>query len=280
MMKTFFKATLMAGTLMSASMGVNADFDAETEKKFDAVLAGKHRSEGNVARDKYRHPKATLEFFGVKPDMTVVEIWPGSYYTEILAPFLRDEGKYVAAVSSSMNGSARSRQSMARYLNLLAEKNDTLGATDITEFTYPDSLTTVEAGTADMVLTFRNVHNWMGRKGEYAILSAAFKALKPGGVLGVVEHRLDGGEGVEDGQNARRGYVREGYVIQVARSLGFEVVDASDANANPKDNKNHPSGVWTLPPTYALGEQDKEKYSAIGESDRFTLKFRKPEQTR
>ncbi len=279
MMKMIFKATLAAGTLLSATMLANADFDAETEKKFDAVLAGKHRSEGNAVRDKYRHPKETLEFFGVQPDMTVVEIWPGSYYTEILAPFLREDGKYVAAVSSSVNGSARARRGMAGYLTSLVEKDDVLGKTHVSEFTYPDSLTTVPAGTADMVLTFRNVHNWMGVKAEYGILAAAFKALKPGGILGVVEHRLDGGEGVEDGQNARRGYVREGYVIEVARSFGFEVVDASDINANPKDNKNHPRGVWTLPPRFALGDQDKEKYTEIGESDRFTLKFKKPEQT-
>ena len=270
--KSVVKSAAIAGLVAVAAV---PGFAQETTT-LDSVIAGEHRDAGNRARDQYRHPKETLEFFGITPDMIVVEIWPGSYYTEILAPYLADNGKYIAAVSSSANGSARSRRGLAGYLNFLVEKNDTVGGTEVREFVYPDSLELAPTGTADMVLTFRNVHNWMGRKAEFAIMAAAYKALKPGGVLGVVEHRLDGGEGVEEGQDARRGYVREGYAVQIAREAGFEVVDASEVNANAKDNKNHPSGVWTLPPRLARGEEDREKYLAIGESDRFTLKFRKP----
>ena len=270
-LKSILKATALSSVLaLSVTASISADFDADTNTKFDNVLAGEHRSDASKARDKYRHPKETLEFFGLTPDMTVVEIWPGGgYYTEILAPFLRDEGTYVAATSSSSNGSARSRSGHASYLTKLAEKDELYGKTVVSELVYPDQLQMTPAGTADMVLTFRNVHNWMGRKAEYAILAAAYKALKPGGILGVVEHRLDGGEGVEEGQDARRGYVREGYAIEAARSVGFEVVDASEVNANSKDNKNHPRGVWTLPPRFAAGDEDRAKYAAIGESDRF-----------
>jgi len=271
-----FRTAVKSAAIASLFAVATVPSFAQDTASLDDVLASDHRSDENKVRDKYRHPKETLEFFGVTPDMTVVEIWPGSYYTEILAPYLRDNGKYIGAVSSSANGSARSRRGLTGYLNLLVEKDATVGQTEVREFVYPDGLELAPAGTADMVLTFRNVHNWMGRKAEYAILAAAYKALKPGGVLGVVEHRLDGGEGVDPDADARRGYVREGYAIEVARSVGFEVVDASEVNANPKDNKNHPSGVWTLPPRLARGDDDREKYLAIGESDRFTLKFRKP----
>jgi predicted methyltransferase len=222
------------------------------------------------ARDEYRHPFRTLTFFGIKPDMTVVEIWPGGgWYTDILAPYLHDHGKLYAAVAPAEN--------VAEYKKKLADNPTEFGNVVVTQLDPPDHLDIAPPGSADMVLTFRNVHNWMrGGNGE-AVFKAIYAALKPGGILGVVEHRGD--PNAPQDPKAESGYVRQDYVIKLAEDAGFHLVAKSEVNANPKDTKDYAKGVWTLPPTLRLGDTDKAKYLAIGESDRMTLKFVKPIKT-
>jgi predicted methyltransferase len=228
------------------------------------------RSSDERARDQYRHPIETLLFFGLKPDMTVVEIWPGGgWYTDILGPYLKDQGKLYAAVNKGENA--------AEYQKKLADDPARFGKVTVTELDPPDKMQIAPAGSADMVVTFRNVHNWMrGGNGE-AVFKAMYAALKPGGVLGVEEHRGDPSKPQDP--KAASGYVREDYVITLAEEAGFILTGKSDINANPKDTKDYAKGVWTLPPTFRLGDTDKAKYLAIGESDRMTLKFLKPIKT-
>jgi predicted methyltransferase len=219
------------------------------------------------ARDRYRHPLQTLEFFGIKPDMTVVEIWPGAgWYTEILAPYLKEHGKLYVAVPPGPRSDP--------YRKKLAADPNLYGAVTITELGPPDQFDIAPAGSADMVVTFRNVHNWMG--GGYAedVFKAMYKALKPGGILGVEEHRASTSQPQDP--KAPTGYVRQDYVIKLADQAGFHLVKKSEINANPRDTKDYPKGVWTLPPTLRMGDVDRAKYLAIGESDRMTLKFAKP----
>jgi predicted methyltransferase len=234
-----------------------------------AVTASTRRPE-DAARDKYRHPVETLTFFGLKPDMTVVEIWPGGgWYTDILAPYLHDHGKLYAAISSGENA--------AEYKKKLADAPTRFGKVIVTQLDPPDKMQIAPAGSADMVVTFRNVHNWMrGGNGE-AVFKAMYAALKPGGVLGVEEHRGDPSKPQDP--KASSGYVREDSVIKLAEEAGFILAGKSDINANPKDTKDYPKGVWTLPPSLTMKDVDKAKYLAIGESDRMTLKFIKPMKT-
>jgi predicted methyltransferase len=248
--------------------------DAAAAAAIDAALAGAHRSDANKARDKYRHPKETLMFFGLRPDMTVVELWPGTggWYTEVLAPVLKDKGTYYAAhVEMKPDGTAPN--SLKTYKEKLAANPDLYGKIIVTEHG-PKGGDVAPPGSADMVLTFRNIHNWMGNDWASKSFETAFRALKPGGILGVVEHR--GNPAVPQDPKAKSGYVNEDYAIQMIEAAGFKLVGKSEVNANPKDTKDYPDGVWTLPPTYQLKDKDKEKYTAIGESDRFTLKFQKP----
>jgi predicted methyltransferase len=228
------------------------------------------RSSEERARDQYRHPIETLTFFGIKPEMTVVEIWPGAgWYTDILAPYLHDQGKLYAAIAKGENA--------AEYKKKLADDPARFGKVTVTQLDPPDKMQIAPAGSADMVVTFRNVHNWMrGGNGE-AVFKAMYTALKPGGVLGVEEHRGDPGKPQDP--KAASGYVREDYVITLAEEAGFILAGKSDLNANPRDTKDYAKGVWTLPPTLRLGDTDKAKYLAIGESDRMTLKFIKPIKT-
>jgi len=241
------------------------------------VIAGDHRTPEFAARDRYRHPRETLEFFGVKPDMTVVEVWPGGgWYTEILAPYLRERGTYYAAgfVVSDADAPAYRRNLTAKFKEKLEARPELYDRVRVTELGRPDRWEACPPGTADLVLTFRNVHNWMGADYERDMFRAFHAALKPGGTLGVVEHRARPGTSLE--QMKKSGYVTEEYVIEVATAAGFRLVAKSDVNANPSDTTDHPEGVWTLPPTLRLGEKDRAKYLAIGESDRMTLKFVKP----
>jgi len=244
----------------------------------DDAVAAKTRSESNVARDKYRHPAETLRFFGVEPDMTVVEIWPGGgWYTEVLGPLLAEEGQlYLAVFSDKAEGQPEYR---ARLNKALREKIKAdpaaYGDVKITHLHIPGELVIAPAGSADRVFTFRNVHNWLAADQSETAFKAFFDALKPGGMLGVVEHRAK--PGTDLAAMKQSGYVTEEKVIELARSAGFELVEKSDVNANPKDTANHPKGVWTLPPSLRLGDTDRAKYEAIGESDRMTLLFRKPE---
>jgi len=245
----------------------------------DAVLAGTHRSDENKARDIYRHPKETLAFFGIQPTMTVVEITPGGggWYTEILAPYLRDAGKLIAvtwdtSAPDAPGYYARNNEQLKAKLAADAALYDKV---DLRLFD-AKAPNFGDANSADAVVTFRNVHNWTmaGNDGDY--FKAFFAALKPGGVLGVVEHRANPGTTVE--QTKESGYLTEDYVIGLATAAGFVLEEKSEVNANPKDTKDHPEGVWTLPPSYALKDVDREKYAAIGESDRMTLRFRKPSE--
>jgi predicted methyltransferase len=239
------------------------------------VLAGDHRSAEDRARDRYRHPQETLEFFGIRPDMTVVEIWPGAgWYTEILAPYLRGKGRYVAAHWDPEAKQEFIRNAVQAYKDKLAARPDLYDRVEVTVLAPPDKVEIAAPESADMVLTFRNIHNWMASGQAENMFAAMYRALKPGGVLGVVEHRAPAD--VPQDSKARSGYVREDHAIQLAEKAGFVMEAASEVNANPRDTKDHEGGVWALPPTLRHGEKDREKYLAIGESDRFTLRFRKP----
>ncbi|HVF35648.1 MAG TPA: methyltransferase [Candidatus Saccharimonadia bacterium] len=245
--------------------------------KLDRVLGGDHRSEANRARDVYRHPKETLAFFGLKPGDRVVEISPGAgWYTEVLAPLMRGNGKLVAAIpDDTIEGQPKYRYDVInRFKTLLWSRPDVYDQVEVELFTPPTESSLGAPGSADVVLTFRNVHNWIGDKSAPAVFKAAFDVLKPGGVLGVTEHRAAAGKSAEE--SFKSGYLSEESVIKLATDAGFTLAAKSEVNANPKDTKDYAEGVWTLPPTLKLGDADREKYLAIGESDRMTLKFVKP----
>jgi predicted methyltransferase len=234
-------------------------------------LAAPHRSAGNVARDPFRHPLETLSFFGIKEDSVVVEILPGSagYYMEILAPYLKHKGRYIAAGRDQ----AAPPQYLADHQKLLARLKAQPALYDavvVTQFN-ADRHEIAPPGSADFVLTFRNLHNWLAGNEIDGALRAFHRALKPGGVLGVVDHR--GRTDMTQERQTKTGYVRQDFAVARIEKAGFAFAGASEANSNPKDSKDHPEGVWTLPPTYRLGDKDRAKYQAIGESDRFTLKF-------
>lgn len=241
--------------------------------KLDKVLGGDWRSAENKARDPYRHPKQTLEFFGLKSGDTVVEITPGGgWYTEVLAPLLEGDGRYVAALAAS-SSSDYARNSNDKFLAKLKAGTQYSG-TEVIEFD-PKAPSLGNPGSADVVLTFRNVHNWVGNDSAPGMFKAFFDVLKPGGTLGVVEHRA--AAGADPGKIKESGYLPQDVVIKLATDAGFQLVAQSEINANPKDTKDYEKGVWTLPPSLALKDQDREKYLAIGESDRMTLKFVKPQ---
>ncbi|RMF10300.1 MAG: methyltransferase [Alphaproteobacteria bacterium] len=251
------------------------DQASSPEADYRTYAEGEHRSAANRARNAYRHPVETLLFFGLKPDMTVVELWPGAgWYTEIIAPIVRDRGAYYAAGFDQESAIAYFGRVNRAFAEKLAARPDLYGHVKVTELAPPEKLDIAPPGSADLVLTFRNLHNWMARGQAETVLRAAYRALKPGGVLGLVEHR--GNPAVEQDPKAASGYVNEDYAIALAEAVGFELVAKSEVNANPRDTKDYEMGVWTLPPTLRLGDKDREKYLAIGESDRMTLKFVKP----
>jgi predicted methyltransferase len=251
--------------------------DAATLATLDRVLAGDHRSDPNRARDQYRHPRETLEFFGLRQDMAVMEVSPGGggWYTEVLAPVLREHGEYVAASFDPNSTSEYAKTNSKKFADKLAARPDLYDRAKVTALQAPNALKPVADGTMDMVVTFRNVHGWMGDDAADAMFKAMYAALKPGGILGVVEHRAKTDEPQDP--KAESGYVREDYAIALIEKAGFELLGRSEVNANPKDTADHPHGVWSLPPTLEGGDVDRDKYLAIGESDRFTLRFRKPE---
>lgn len=242
--------------------------------KLQQALVGDHRSAENKARDVYRDPAETLAFFELAPNMTVVEITPGGgWYTEILAPYVKGEGKlYAAGFDPDADGWAG--KAAKRFADKLAAAPEVYSEVQVTVLNPPSKVDVAPAGSVDRVLTFRNVHNWMKAGTEKDVFAAMFRALKPGGMLGVVEHRGDAA--VEQDPKSNSGYVNQDYVIALAEAAGFKFVASSEINANAHDTKDHPKGVWTLPPSLRLQDQDKEKYLAIGESDRMTLKFVKP----
>jgi predicted methyltransferase len=249
--------------------------DDQSMTKMVAMLAGEHRSVENKARDKYRHPAETLAFFSVTPDASVVEIWPGAgWYTEILAPYLRDEGRYIAAGFDPESDIEFIRMAAQRYQAKLDTNPDLYGKVETAVLMPPNQLDFVTPGSVDVILTFRSVHNWMPRGSQDMMFAALFAALRPGGVLGVVEHRGD--PAIPQNPQAATGYVNQDYVIELAEAAGFVLNGSSEVNANSRDTKDHPEGVWTLPPTLRLKNQGKETWLGIGESDRMTLRFIKP----
>jgi predicted methyltransferase len=261
-------AILLGGCAVSPSAG-----DSSTSAALERILAGAHRADSNRARDTYRHPKETLLFFGIRPDMTVVEVWPGAgWYSEILAPLLRERGKLYAA-QLDPSGSDYARNLVESYRSKLASRPELYDKVTVTTLSSASKEPIAPAGSADLVVTFRNLHNWMMFGWERQALEAMHAALKPGGILGIVEHRAD--PKVPQDPKALSGYVGERFAIELIESMGFELINRSEINANAKDLKNYEKGVWALPPTFAAGEDDRARYAAIGESDRFTLKFRK-----
>jgi predicted methyltransferase len=260
---------LLPGTLQAGDLSVAA--------AVEQAMWGEHRSEANTARNRYRHPVGTLDFFGLAKDMTVLEIWPGAgWYTEVLAPVLRDHGKLVVATwDPAVEGQPDYRYELPKQMQeTFASRPEVYDRVDVVYYSPPQSASLGEAGSVDMVVTFRNTHGWVNN-GQAADLYREFaRVLKPGGILGVVQHRAE--SGTEPAATARRGYVSEAAVIGYAEAAGLVFEARSEINANPRDSKDHPEGVWTLPPSLRLGDTDREKYLAIGESDRMTLRFRKP----
>jgi predicted methyltransferase len=246
-----------------------------------AIVADERRAEDSV-RDPYRNPAETLRFFGLEPDMTVVEVWPGGgYYTRIIAPYLAEGGGTYYAAGFDPEAGDYQRQRLAEFSQEFGDEPETYGDVNLTVLS-AEVNDIAPAGSADMVLTFRNVHNFVMNEFDQAAFEGFYEALKPGGILGVVDHRLP--EGADAEMERSSGYVKPSTVLRLAREAGFEFVGASEVNANPQDTADHPYGVWTLPPTSrtegrdgtALGEGDAARYAAIGESDRFTMKFVKP----
>lgn len=246
-----------------------------------SVLASPHRGE-NAARDVYRHPKETLEFFGIERNMTVAELWPGGgWYTEILGPYLRDEGKLIVTnmPADHERYGKRAQEFEAKIKAAPDLYGDVTFAIAPTAADQPFEL--APEGTVDLIVTFRNSHGWFNGGQTDQIYGAAFRALKPGGIFGIVQHRAaEGGAAPEE--TSKQGYLPESLVIEHAQKAGFELVEKSEINANPKDTKDYPAGVWALPPSLSgpddkpLTDEEKAKHMEIGESDRMTLKFRKP----
>lgn len=236
-----------------------------------ASFADLLRSPENQSRDEYRNPTKTLNFFDVKPNHKVVEIWPGGgWYSEILAPLLFEKGQLIAAhfpADSPISFFSTSRKKYEYRITQQAK----FSKITLVDFAPPKLTNIAEENSVDRVLTFRNVHNWMRNNGEQAAFNGFYNALKQGGILGVVEHRAPSDFSKEE--MIKSGYVSEAYVVTLAEKAGFRLIAKSEINTNSKDTKTHPKGVWTLPPSLRLGEQDREKYLNIGESDRMTLKF-------
>ena len=266
----FCSAALAAILMFPAAAVAQAPAAAPADSALRAAIAAPTRTPANTARDPHRHPAETLAFFGIKPADTVVEIWPGGgWYTEILAPYVAQGGGTLYVVPPEGRGAEGIRTK-------LAGNPQAYGAVKVAPLpgTGPSA---VPDGSVDLVLTFRNVHNWtMGEKpfGD-RMFAEMFRMLKPGGTLGIVDHRLP--ESADSAREKTSGYMKPSTVRALAEAAGFRFAGASEVNANPKDTADWPNGVWTLPPTFALKDQDREKYAAIGESDRMTLKFVKPQ---
>ena len=255
----------------SGAMVTNA-----TGASLDAAIGGNWRTPNNVARDKYRHPKETLTFFGVNADETVIEITPGGgWWTEILSPYLRENGHYVAAVwDDKIAGQPKYRYDLNKQLrDKIAGNGDEFGKSEVRIFDAKKP-SFGPANSADVVLTFRNAHNWVEDGNAEAYFKAFYDVLKPGGTLGFEDHRAKPGTDLPT--QIKTGYLTEDLVIKLAQDAGFRLDAKSEVNANPLDTKDHPNGVWTLPPTNQHDAKDDAKYKAIGESDRMTMRFVKP----
>lgn len=245
---------------------------ADDHNDIEAAVNSVSRNTDNKARDIYRHPQETLQFFGIKPDMRVLEILPGrGWYTEILAPLLKDKGQLTIAHFGANHPNSHLADLHNNTMLMMAAIPAVYGKVKVVNFKDDGYLEAVADNSQDMVLTFRSSHNWIRYGGIEDIYAAIHRVLKPAGILGVVQHRAAKGSDPE--ASAEKGYVPESYLIRLIENAGFELVGTSEINANPKDTHDHPEGVWTLPPSYRLQDVDKDKYSAIGESDRMTLRF-------
>ncbi len=270
--KRFFHP-IKSAVLVVGLLGASSHLMAETT--LESLAEGQHRSEAYKARNEFRNPVETLKFFGIKPDMTVVEISPGGgWYTEIIAPYLREKGHYIAAGFDPESKVNYYKRNAKKYAEKLAKNPELYDKVELTIMEAPQKLDFAKPNSADMVVSFRNTHNWAGRGHADEVYAAIFKVLKPGGVFGLVQHRA-GKEHPKD-TSGKLGYLKTEDVIGMAKKAGFKVAEQSEINANPKDTKDHPQGVWTLPPNYRLKDKDRAKYKAIGESDRMTIKFVKP----
>jgi len=262
--------------------------DAEEREATRAALAeaaeGEHRSEGNRARNSARNPVDTLDFFGLRPDMKVVELWPGGgWYTEVLAPVMHEDATLVAASFDTESDVEYQARIGKAYLEKLAQDPDLYGPVEVVAFDPPRKARLGDPNSADLVVTFRNLHGWINDEVAESVFRAVLEVLRPGGTFGVVQHRAE--PGTDARETARHGYVPEDYVIELAERVGFRLADRSEINANPRDSKDHEYGVWTLPPSLRAcrdldGDEKAEceaHYRDIGESDRMTLRFVKPE---
>ena len=264
-------------SLIAAVLGLTLLTGAHADDALRQAIDSPERTPAFAARDNWRHPYETLSFFGIRPDSTVVELSPGGgWYTEILAPYLREKGRLILAADDPQSPKPEAVKSLERLKAKLAASPNRYDKVVLGVFAPPAKLDYAPPSQADLVLTFRNVHNWMtdGDAGVRAVFASAYRSLKAGGVLGVVEHRLPA-ERPQDATSST-GYVHQAYVARIAQEVGFRLEAASEVNANPKDTADHAGGVWALPPTYTNKDVDREKYQAIGESDRMTLKFVKP----
>ncbi len=244
---------------------------ATAELAWQSALAGEHRTAESRERDAHRHPQETLAFFGIDEGMTVMEVSPGGgWYTEVLAPLLKDKGTLIAA-HSSPNGGSYARRSLGSFLRKLGENDEVYGSVQVVALQPPMAVSNVAANSVDLALTFRNVHSWLRADQAEMMFSAIAETLKPGGVLGIVQHRGD--NELSLAQMKSTAYVSEEKVIELAELAGLKLEGRSEINANPRDTKDHPRGVWTLPPSLAEGNKDRDRYLAIGESDRMTLRF-------
>jgi predicted methyltransferase len=244
----------------------------DTSAELDKVLQGSQRDTKNITRDIYRHPKETLMFFDLQTDMKVLEILPGrGWYTEILAPLMKDSGELTVASFGDTHPSKYLRNTHINFMKKMNTDTDTYGKVEVVVFNNDGYLKDIPDNSIDMVVTFRNTHNWIRRGGIEEIYAAFSRVLKPGGILGVVQHRADKGSDYK--ASAEKGYVPESYLINLVEDAGFELVKKSDVNANLSDSKDYPEGVWSLPPSYREKDKDRAKYTAVGESDRMTLKF-------
>lgn len=260
-MKRLILAAMLAAGLCGAAQAAD---DA-----LKAAIAAPSRTAANVARDSARHPYDTLQFFGIKPTMTVVELTPsGGWYTEILAPYLRQDGVLIGASEEAVEGKRAGTAFRAKV-----NSNPIYSNVRLAIFEPPTKFAIAPANSVDMVLTFRNMHNWveLGPQQTAEVLKQVHTVLKPGGVFGVVDHRLP--QNMKQDATASSGYLHQAWVIKTVEAAGFKLVAKSEINANPKDHADHPKGVWALPPVLANGADKRADYQAVGESDRMTLKF-------
>lgn len=272
MLRKILILMMMTGAC-SAAMAQDMSVAASVEK----AMWGDHRSESNMERNRFRHPVGTLDFFGLKAGMTVVEIWPGGgWYTEILAPVLRYKGQFIVATwDPAVEGQPSYRYELPKEMAAKFEAHpDVYDQVGTAYYSPPESASLGDENSIDMVLTFRNTHGWVNNGQAQDVYNEFARVLRPGGVLGVVQHRA--AEGADPAETARKGYVSEAAIIALAEQAGLVLEARSEVNANPRDTKDYADGVWTLPPGFRLGDTDREKYAAIGESDRMTLRFRKP----